>query len=402
MQHSNLIGGSTAAQRINCPGSYTLEANVPKGPTSDFAIQGNVFHAAMELLLTLDPQTKAKTTKAFKELVGQDLGFGPKWAITEAQVTAKIIPAWTAWKTLCKKHDIVDWFIEQRVTLGTVVAGAFGTVDVLAIDKKGRLWIIDWKFGDGVMVAVKGNYQLGFYGACALYDEDPELLEFCKAVTGVMFCIIQPKADTENEADHWAVWEPDVAWIESLIDQCVEAMAKAVKPNAPLKVGKHCRWCRAKPMCPEYATMGTDALGTEPKSMTSLELSTAMKMADLLKPWIADVFKLAQQELEGGADIPGYKLVAKRAARKWTDSEAVMTVLRKRKVKVADGYKKTLLSPAQIQKKLPDLYKKVLAALVESVSSGLTIVDESDKRPGVVDQFALLTAAQEQAGDQPK
>ena len=176
-EHSNVMGGSTADQRIHCPGSYILELNMPEDPPSSYAIQGSVFHAAMELMLAANPDTDEEYDNFFAELIGNDLGFGDEYQITKAQINSKILPAWNAWLDICDEYEIVDYFIEQRCSLNSVVDGAFGTVDVLGIDKAGRMHVLDWKFGDGVVVPVEGNSQLLFYAACALYDEDPEVIE---------------------------------------------------------------------------------------------------------------------------------------------------------------------------------------------------------------------------------
>jgi len=394
MEHSAIMGGSTAARRINCPGSYNLEATVEKPPDSPFGLQGTVFHAAMELMLVADPDDVLETASHMNVLIGQDMGFGPDWAITEEQVNAKIIPAWKAWIEAKEKYGIDDWFIEQRVSLEKVIPGAYGTVDILGIGKDKWLNVVDWKFGDGVVVPAEHNTQLGFYAACALYDEDDEIKEFCADVQGVRLIIIQPRVGSDHVLD---VWETDEGWIEKLVDLAAEAADAAVKPDAPIKAGDHCRWCRAKVICPAYQEMGSTALGKEPKSMSAIELGTAMNTARLLKAWIADVYALAQLELESGANVPGWKLVEKRPRRIWTDEDDVIKLLKRRKVKVSESYRRVLLSPAQMQKSIPAMYSKVLDKLVESKSSGLTLVEDSDKRAAVQDQFALLAAAQVKA-----
>jgi len=394
MEHSAIMGGSTAARRINCPGSYNLEGQVPKPPDSEFAKQGTVYHAVMELMLVADPNGDLETKNHMNVLVGQDMGFGPDWKITEEQVNTKIMPAWGAWMEAKEKYGIDDWFIEQRVSLEKVIPGAYGTVDILGIGKDKWLNVVDWKFGDGVVVPAEANTQLGFYAACALYDEDDEIKEFCADVQGVRLIIIQPRVGSDHVLD---VWETDEEWIEKLVDLAATAADAAVKPNATIKAGDHCRWCRAKVICPAYKELGTTALGKEPKSMSAVELATALDSAKLLKGWIADVYALAQLELESGANVPGWKLVEKRPRRMWADIDEVIKLLKRRKVKVSESYKRVLMSPAQMEKSIPTMYSKVLDKLVELKSSGLTLVEDSDKRAAVQDQFALLAAAQVKA-----
>jgi hypothetical protein len=58
-------------------------------------------------------------------------------------------------------------------------------------------------------------------------------------------------------------------------------------------------------------------------------------------------------------------------------------------------YNKTLKSPAQMEKAAKKVYSKSLADMVVSVSSGVTLVDDSDPRPAVSDQMQLLANALE-------
>ena len=228
-EHSNVMGGSTAAQRINCPGSYMLEKNAPPKKASEFANEGSMLHAAMELLLTENVQTMEEAEPLFQQLIGQDMGYEGH-EITEGHIEDKIRPAYASWLNIMRRYKLDDWFIEARVSLEAVVPGAFGTADVIAKDKRGMLHIIDWKFGDGVPVEAEGNYGLGFYAGCAMYDTDPEMEEFTSSITGVVLHIVQPRRGVAD--DPWKHWETDEEWIEALIDQAAEAMEKAI-PLSP-------------------------------------------------------------------------------------------------------------------------------------------------------------------------
>ena len=324
------------------------------------------------------------------DLEGDDLGYGEQWAITREQINSKILPAWDAWKTLVAEYGIDDYFIEVRVSLDRVISKAFGTVDVLAKDKNGFVHVVDWKFGDGVPVSVEGNMQLSFYAAGALYDDDDEIAEFCEDIAGVVLHIIQPRVGDDTVLHTWIT---DEAFIEAFVDQAVAAAELAGKPEAPVKPGKHCKWCRAKPVCPAHTEAAVEALNIDPAGpLTAVELAECMQRADLLKDWINSVYALAQNELEAGVALPGYKLVQKQPRRVWIDPEAVEKELRARKVKVGTMFKRTLLSPAQIQKAIPKVYESI-STMVDLRSSGVTVVPDSDKREAVVDQFALLAEA---------
>lgn len=395
--HSSVMGGSTCERRINCPGSYALEKQVPEPPTSEHAMRGTVLHAAMEILITAldfeaDPKEyKKQYDQAMKDIVDQGLGFDPEYAITQELVDAKLTRAIDAFADLYDEYEFVDFFIEQNMSLAKHIPGAFGTADIVAIDKQGRLHIIDWKFGDGIVVSVENNFQLMFYAACALYDDDPDLIEATRNVTIIVLHIVQPLAGSERVVHSW---ETTVDTIEDFIDLAVKAYDTITgKTTVPLKPGSHCRWCRAKPTCSAHEAMAVNALSVQPQGMSSVKLAKAIGQADLLSQWIKDVYALAQRELEGGAQIPGYKLVKKRPTRKWIDEEKAEKILRDLKVKVGDMFSRKLKSPPQIQLTLPKKAYEAVSDLVELKSSGTTVVSDSDKREAVVDQFALLANA---------
>jgi hypothetical protein len=351
------MGGSTAKRRINCPGSLNAEKAAPEQAPSEYAERGSMLHAAMELLLTADPQTSEECQGLYAELIGQDLGFGEEHKITQELLDEKLIPAFEAWEYVCGKYEWDDWFIEQRVSLEAVVPGAFGTTDVLGKDIKKRLHVLDWKFGDGVVVPVEGNEGH----------------------------IVQPRTGSDLVLH---TWETDEGWIEKLVDQ----IAESVKHDY-LKAGSWCQFCRARVSCPEQQALASSALSNVPKSMTSVELGAAMTMAQQLKTWIAEVVKLAQIEAEAGAVIPGFKLVNKRPTRVWTDEAKAEKIFRSAKVPVGKMFARKLISPPQAEKLDKELYGSKLSDIVAMHSSGTTLVADSDKRQAIVSSTELLANA---------
>ena len=388
LEHSNVMGGSTAEQRVNCPASYQLEKKMPKRPPTDFSDRGSMLHSGMELIVVADPPDIDTAEPLFDELEGQNLGYEGQ-EITRDLINDKLRPATQAWLEVKETYGFVDWFIETRVSLERFVKGAFGTADIIAIDKTGRLHVLDWKFGDGIYVDVKANYGAGFYAAGALYDPDPELQEFTANVTGIVLHIVQPRTNYPDEPV-LKTWETSFDWIEDFIDLAIDAAAKALQDNPPTKPGKWCRWCTAQTICPDYQSMGKEALETKPDVMDPIQIASALQKADLLKSWIDKVYEFAQQQMEKGVSIPGFKLVQKHARRKWTDEAMAIKIMRRSKIKAADMYKKSIISPTQAEKLNQKLYRNRLAKYVESRSSGLTIVADTDNRPAVTSGVNLL------------
>jgi hypothetical protein len=104
-------------------------------------------------------------------------------------------------------------------------------------------------------------------------------------------------------------------------------------------------------------------------------------MADRLEGWVKDVRALAQDLLENGAPIPGYKLVPKRATRQWVDE---LKALEAFEGLVPAEELIEMRSPAQVEKVLKKHKVSMPPDLIVSVSSGNTLAPESDPRPAVI------------------
>lgn len=395
-EHSNVVGGSTARRRLMCAASYQLEQTVPKPPGSAFAERGSMLHAAMELLLTADPRTTEDVEDHLDALIGQDLGFEGH-SITREMIDEKIAPALDAWFRLDKEFGFVDFWLEQRLSLETVIPGAFGTTDVIAIDRNMVVHDLDWKFGDGIPVAVESNEGNAFYSGGILHDPDEEMLELRRKLDEhygddpiqFMFHIVQPRAGVSD--DPLQSWATDEDWIEAFLDQLAQQMDLAVQKEPPEpKTGDWCKFCPAKSVCPAQQQLVLATEKKNPEIMTGVELAKCLEMADRAKEWADEIYAVALRELENGAQVPGFKLVQKRASRKWIDEDEVIAACRTSKVKVDDMYNKTLKSPAQMEKSAKNVFAKKLHKMVHSISSGVTIAPESDKRPAVSDPMQLL------------
>lgn len=397
LAHSNEVGGSSMPKRLNCPLSRYLESQAPKTEASEYALRGSMLHAVMELLLVNEVTNIKEAQPLIDEAIGQHFGFGDDYKLTDDLVATKIGPALTAWFELCEEYDIVDFVIEVRVNIDHIIEGAFGTADIIAIDSEGRLHIVDWKFGDGVPVPAEGNVSLGFYGICALEDQEDEdladmladLYEDCD----VFLHIIQPRTGYDEPAlDTWAT---DEGWLNDLLDQLVKAMEASYAPDPVAKPGEWCRWCAGAPMCEAQQQTALAVVKKDPHGMTGVELAKWLDLAIQVEKWKAQLFEYALAEMEGGASVPGYKLVQKRAQRKWVDAEVVEATCKKKRLKVDQMYNKVLKSPAQMEKAAKNVYSKSLAEMVVSVSSGVTLVNDSDPRPAVTDSMQLLANALE-------
>jgi hypothetical protein len=154
----------------------------------------------------------------------------------------------------------------------------------------------------------------------------------------------------------------------------------------------------AQPKCPRLheqavalaqAEFDDGFLPPEPEGLSEEQIGQILAKADVFKGWINSVQAYAQRKLEQGGAVPGYKLVAKRAQRKWQSEDDAIDLLNSMGLEDDDIFTRKLISPAQAEEKLgkKKAIKDRLAEVIVAVSSGNTIASLSDKRPAVVVQI---------------
>jgi len=370
MQHSNIVGGSTAKRVINCPGSVALVQKMPPQPSNKYADEGTLLHNVIaDIVMTDNPPEHYLGTKYEDQVLTQEL------------IENKLVPALAALDEIDPTKEM-EIEAETRVGFGDLLPGVFGSTDLIGRIRN-RAIVLDWKFGDGVAVEVEENPQLMFYAAAAMRTEAAKWA--FDGVDEIECVIVQPP-----QVKRWVTTPKRIAEFEL---QLVQAVKLAQKPDAELKTGDHCRWCAAKPICPQMTGAVDRALKTSIEAIDAPALGAYLANADMLEDWIKDLRALAHQILDSGASVPGYKLVAKRGTRQWTDEKDVVHWLDGVGLENNEIYSKELLSPAQMEKVLKKRKLALPDDLVVSVSSGTTIASESDPRPAVVQIGKQLTAA---------
>ena len=370
MQHSNIVGGSTAKRVINCPGSVALVQKMPPKPSSKYADEGTLLHDTIaDHLGTLKPLAEFLGRKHEDQVLTQEL------------IDEKLVPALAALDEIDPKQEMM-YEVETRVGFGDLLPGVFGSTDFV-----GRLGdkavVLDWKFGSGVAVTADENEQLMFYAAAAM--RTTALQWAFEGATEIECVIVQPPM-----LRRWTTTPERIAQFER---QLVQAVKAAELPGAELKAGEHCRWCAAKPVCPQMTGAVDRALQVQLKEIDVDTLGRYLKNADLLEDWIKDLRGLALQLLEKDLPVPGYKLVQKQARRKWTDESAAKQALLGMGLKESVVVETSVMSPAQAEKALKKRFSDLPEGLVKSESSGTTLASEDDPRPAVLQIGQQLSAA---------
>ena len=369
-QHSNIVGGSTAKRVINCPGSVALVAQMPPKPSSVYADTGTLLHNVIADVL----DGKA-TAQDFLGAVHADV------TLDQDLIDNKLLPALAALNEIDPDRQM-EFETEVVVGFGDLLPGVFGSADIVG-RIGGTAYIVDWKFGDGVVVDVEENPQLMFYAAAAM--RTPAAQWAFKGTGKVELVIVQPP--------YVKRWETTPRRIQLFEKELMQAVKVAQRPDAPLAQGDWCRWCAAKAICPIMTGAADRAMVAALKSVDVSDVSDHLKMADLLESWIKEVRALAMQTLEAGLPVPGYKLVPKRGMRQWVDENKALEAMRAMGVNAMELTEMTILSPAKAEKVL----KKHKLALPDDhvvfVSSGNTLAPEDDPRPAVLQIGTQLSAA---------
>jgi hypothetical protein len=358
-EHSSIVGGRAAGRVIACPGSVQLVRRAPPQVENAYMAAGTALHEAIADTLTGE---HTPDLGQFDDVERAKLDFAVKFV--------------DSLETEEPGH-VLEFDVEARVRWDEV-PGAFGTVDFI-----GRLGdtviVLDWKFGDGVMVDAKDNPQLMFYALAALRSNH-------WAFEGALFVeliIVQP-----FEVRRW------VTDIKRLLDfeaDLRNALRRAELDSPPLAVGSHCRFCPAKAICPQQTGAVERLVRQKLQELSDADLARSLELADMLEAFIAAARGLVQQKLEAGLPVPGWKLVPKRATRKWTNEADAWAAL------MAAGAPESELMELKSVAQMEKLLKKHKIALptdvITAVSSGDTIAPESDPRPAKVLLGQQMTAA---------
>ena len=369
MNHSNVVGGSTAKRVINCPASVKLVQQMPPKPSSEHADRGTLLHNVIAELLEFDKKPEQCIGAQYKDQT-----------LTQELIDEKIIPALEALDAI-DPDKTMEYMVETRVAFGDFLPNVFGSTDLLGRKGK-RAVVLDWKFGDGVLVDSENNPQLLFYAAAAM--RTPAASWIFEGAEEIECIIVQPPMVRR--------WVTTPARIKEFEQELLYAVRLSSWPEPPMQEGDHCRWCAAKPICPRMNGAVERALKAKLLEMPAQQIAAQLQQADMIESYITDLRALAFEMLQNGVDVPGYKMVAKQARRQWVDKAKIEAWADVNGIE--DAYEPaTIKSPAQLEKVLKKAKIEFPADMVVSVSSGDTLAADTDPRPAVLQIGKQLVAA---------
>ncbi|BFL99330.1 hypothetical protein TPCV3_09840 [Cutibacterium avidum] len=182
-------------------------------------------------------------------------------------------------------------------------------------------------------------------------------------------------------------------WETSVAD--LEAWAEAeVKPNAELAAagggefcpGSWCQFCKIAATCRARAEANLAAAKLEfapPAELTDAEIADVLTRLPLLKSWASDVEAYAlSQAVNQGKQWDGFKLVAGRSVRKYTDESKVAEAAQA--AGYSDIYDRKLITLTAMERLMgKTTFNEVLGDLVVKPVGKPTLVPDTDKRPAL-------------------
>jgi len=361
---------------MNCPGSIRLSRGIEQRKSS-YAAEGSAAHKLAEMVLA--------SKKVPLDFLGEEIEIdGDTFTVDEEMADAVNVYVEFV-RELVLPGDEPEF--ECRFDLSNIYPGMFGTADCVVYRPVTKeLWVIDYKHGKGVPVEAENNLQLLYYGLGASTAKSN------RGLKAVHICVVQPRCP--HPKGPVRVWTTDVM---SLIDHAGDLVnaAKATEAaDAPLKAGDWCKFCLAAPTCPalrgkvmETAMADFDDTGAvhvpDPTTLSDAQLAQTLANASVIKDWLKRLDEFAHHEAEAGRVPPGFKLVARRATRRWKEQQTAETHLRAICGLENDQIfvEPKMKSPAQIEAVLGKKRKSEIASLWDSVSSGTVLAPMDDARP---------------------
>lgn len=377
------IGASSASRWFQCPGSVNLIKHSPPQEQSVYAAQGTAAHKVLEECFWTG---KDPWQYEGMEYEGGELNVEDLEAVEDAI-------NWLDEKVLevSNQHRGVTVLKEVGFDLSNIHPELWGTSDIVIYTTDfSFLGVYDYKHGAGVRVEVKNNTQLKYYTLGAinfLGHKFIPTLGWGSVFREVEMGIIQPRCENTG------IVSLSTLEIDLFVTLLEMKAKKTTLPDAEFSAGDHCRWCAAKPLCPQLynktvalAKQDFRAVKTldlpDQSRLTPEEIGKIIAFEPIITDWLKSLKRHAQSILEAGREVPGYKLVKKKANRKWAgkDEDTAVTILEYVPLGV-EIWTEKLKSPAQIEKLIKD--KDKIRHLITKPDNGNTIAADTDRRQAV-------------------
>lgn len=371
-----LLSPSSACRWLACTPSARLEDKFP-GVDTPATIEGTRAHAWAEYQLCL--AQGLKDGPALEDLFEGDLDM-----VTYAESYAEFVGGLVGIARATSPDAEV--LTEVPLDLTSYVPEGFGTADAVIVGD-GCLYVIDYKYGKGVSVSAERNPQMMLYALGVL-----DLLEMVYDIQMVSLNIYQPRI--HNISTYDITVSELKRWAEEVLKPTAQ---RAFLGEGEVVTGPHCRFCKASAVCRQQAKEGVSLF--ERLSRKSSEVLSSEEVAEVLSAreqitaWLKSVEDYALQQAIAGEPIRGYKVVAGRAIRRYSDADAVEARLLENGYDAALIYRpRELLTISEMEKLLKkSTFATLLGDLVTKPEGKPTLVPDSDPRPALSSTVSAIT-----------
>ena len=355
---------SKSKRWMNCSGTLRLCLQVPEQESSKFAMEGTAAHELAANCLTMQQDAHEWVGEPIEV---EDMIFPVTEEMAEnVQVYLDVI-----------RKDMADEGVphsELKVETKFSIPGLpiIGTNDASFSSPLGRLYVYDYKHGQGVYVEVLENsqlkiYDLGAWEAAGKINDETRITIVQPRYTGV-----EPVRSQDISGKELMVFKTELA----------VAVKDCQKTKAKLCAGDWCKWCPAFGVCPEVSQRAVavampelDIKFPEPSQMSPENISKVIELSGLISSWAKAVHAYAEKTaIDTGTEYPGYKIIKKFGRRAWVDEVAVENEFEHEFGEVI--YDKKVKSPAQLQKIVGKDRVDNLTAIPDR---GVSLVPESAK-----------------------
>jgi len=379
-----MLSASGVSRWSKCSAAPLFEAQFPES-ASTYAEEGRLAHSICELKVTrkfMNPVDKRSLTCMLKRLKKDPL-YTEEMERTSDEYVNYI-------DELAMSYDSPPLInAEVRVDLAEWIPEGFGTSDVVMIGGD-TLDIVDYKHGKGVPVTAEGNQQLRLYALGALSKYAPF---YGDAIKKVRISIVQPRTQGEPTSETMTVEELK-AWGET-----IKPLAqKAYSGFGEFVPGEHCRFCRGKAQCRARANANTafedfkdiplpTPANAEKAAASGTAVLTLAEIGDLLTrgkqivAWYNDMEDFALKALLNGEEISGWKAVAGRSNRAFSDADAAIAAVIASGFDEAIVYERRAKTLSELEKLMGEkTFTETVGKFVIKPPGKPTLAPSSDKR----------------------
>lgn len=385
-----LLSPSSAFRWLVCTAAPRFEEGLPEC-TSSYAEEGRLAHAIAELKVlkkftVMNNRTYNSKLKKYQS--------DPLYEPEMDKATDLYIDHLTEQAMLYDASPSVA--AEVEVKYSEYAPEGSGTCDNVMFGGD-TLCITDFKYGQGVPVSAKDNPQLRLYALGALNHYKPI---FGDTIQKIRMSIDQPRLNSYTT--EMITIEELRAWGDSI----KPIAQKAFSGLGEFAPGKHCNFCRGKAQCKAHAKTNTaledfkDCVpvseatpeqiaqneerirnGASSNLLTDAEIGDLLTRGKLLVKWYKGLEAYAMKALQEGKEIPGWKLVASKSDRAFTNPDAAIKAVIEAGYEEAIIYDRKPKTLAQLEKLMGrDKFEKIVGSYVFKPLGKPALAEESDKQ----------------------